>query len=152
MSAGSNSSLVDDDDQQTDIQLVSDNTLVHNPNEDSISSTDYPLHTLLPPLSDIHFGKKCLVLDLDETLVHSSFKPISDPHFVIPVEIDRVVHHVYVLKRPFVDDFLLKASLNYEIVIFTASLSKVCTKYTHMYVCTIYICMYCSMLIHYWIN
>lgn len=29
---------------------------------------------LLPPLSTLHHGKKCLVLDLDETLVHSSFK------------------------------------------------------------------------------
>ncbi len=45
---------------------------------------------------------KCLVLDLDETLVHSSFKP----DFIIPVEIDRVAHHVYVLKRPYVDEFL----------------------------------------------
>lgn len=29
---------------------------------------------LLPPLSEAHKGKKCLVLDLDETLLHSSFK------------------------------------------------------------------------------
>ncbi len=29
---------------------------------------------LLPPLHAAHNGRKCLVLDLDETLVHSSFK------------------------------------------------------------------------------
>ena len=29
---------------------------------------------LLPPVSPKHAGRKCLVLDLDETLVHSSFK------------------------------------------------------------------------------
>lgn len=29
---------------------------------------------LLPPIRPEHHGKKCLVLDLDETLVHSSFK------------------------------------------------------------------------------
>ena len=29
---------------------------------------------LLPPLAPKHAGRKCLVLDLDETLVHSSFK------------------------------------------------------------------------------
>jgi carboxy-terminal domain RNA polymerase II polypeptide A small phosphatase len=29
---------------------------------------------LLPPITPEHKGKKCLVLDLDETLVHSSFK------------------------------------------------------------------------------
>ena len=29
---------------------------------------------LLPPMSEAHKGRKCLVLDLDETLLHSSFK------------------------------------------------------------------------------
>lgn len=29
---------------------------------------------LLPPIAPQHAGRKCLVLDLDETLVHSSFK------------------------------------------------------------------------------
>lgn len=33
-------------------------------------------------------NKKTLVLDLDETLVHSSFKPIPNPDYIIPVEID----------------------------------------------------------------
>lgn len=33
--------------------------------------------SLLPPLRPEHQGRKCLVLDLDETLVHSSFK-VSD--------------------------------------------------------------------------
>ena len=28
------------------------------------------------------------MLDLDETLVHSSFKPIPDPDYIIPVEIE----------------------------------------------------------------
>jgi len=64
------------------------------------------------------------VLDLDETLVHSSFKPVNTADFVIPVEIDGVVHRVYVLKRPFVDEFLVECSKLYELVIFTASLAK----------------------------
>ncbi len=29
---------------------------------------------LLPPIAPHHAGRKCLVLDLDETLVHSSFR------------------------------------------------------------------------------
>jgi len=33
---------------------------------------------LLPPLYPEHTGRKCLVLDLDETLVHSSFKPLAN--------------------------------------------------------------------------
>lgn len=97
--------------------------------EESVSSTEYA-GNLLPPLKPESAHKKCLVLDLDETLVHSSFKPIPKPDFIIPVEIDRVVHHVYVLKRPYVDEFLQRAAKHYEIVIFTASLAKVCHLYT----------------------
>ena len=49
-----------------------------------------------------------LVLDLDETLVHSSFKPVPNPDYVIPVEIDGKITDVYVLKRPWVDHFLVR--------------------------------------------
>ena len=44
--------------------------------------------------------KPTLVLDLDETLVHSSFKPIPNPDYIIPVDIDGKVVDVYVLKVP----------------------------------------------------
>ena len=64
------------------------------------------------------------MLDLDETLVHSSFKPIADPDFIIPVEIDGRVVDVYVLKRPLMDEFLDAIADRFEIVVFTASLSK----------------------------
>jgi len=79
---------------------------------------------LLPPIAPEHVGRKCLVLDLDETLVHSSFKPIPQPDFIVPVEIEFHWHHFHVLKRPGVDDFLKKMGEIYEIVVFTASLSK----------------------------
>lgn len=69
-------------------------------------------------------GRKTLVLDLDETLVHSSFKPVPDPDYVVPIEIDGNTHHVYVLKRPYVDKFLTEMGKLYEVVLFTASLSK----------------------------
>ncbi|RLV91006.1 Phosphatase PSR1 [Spathaspora sp. JA1] len=69
-------------------------------------------------------GKKCLVLDLDETLVHSSFKYLRSADFVIPVEIDNQIHHVYVIKRPGVDEFLQKVGQWYEVVVFTASVAK----------------------------
>ena len=37
-------------------------------------------------------GKKTLVLDLDETLVHSSFQPTANCQYVIPVTIDGTVY------------------------------------------------------------
>jgi RNA polymerase II subunit A small phosphatase-like protein len=43
---------------------------------------------LLPIQSERDRGKKTLVLDLDETLVHSSFKPVDNPDITLPVEID----------------------------------------------------------------
>ena len=69
-------------------------------------------------------NKKCLIVDLDETLVHSSFKPVKNADFIIPVEIDNVVHQVYVLKRPHTDEFLDRVGSLFECVLFTASLSK----------------------------
>jgi carboxy-terminal domain RNA polymerase II polypeptide A small phosphatase len=79
---------------------------------------------LLDPIGPEHIGRKCLVLDLDETLVHSSFKLIQQADFVVPVEIENQIHNVYVIKRPGVDQFLKKMGEIYEIVVFTASLSK----------------------------
>lgn len=67
---------------------------------------------------------KCLVLDLDETLVHSSFKPIPNADFVISLDLSGRIHRVYVRKRPGVDQFLAWCKDKFEVVIFTASLSK----------------------------
>ncbi|XP_077521486.1 carboxy-terminal domain RNA polymerase II polypeptide A small phosphatase 1-like isoform X2 [Amblyomma americanum] len=79
---------------------------------------------LLPPVRYQDMHKICLIIDLDETLVHSSIKPISNADFVVPVETGGTVHQVYVLKRPYVDEFLQRVGDAYECVLFTASLAK----------------------------
>ncbi|KZT66354.1 NIF-domain-containing protein [Daedalea quercina L-15889] len=79
---------------------------------------------LLPPIASEYAGRKCLVLDLDETLVHSSLKPVPSPDYIVPVEIESFWHNFYVLKRPGVDGFLKRMGEIYEVVVFTASLSK----------------------------
>mmetsp|Transcript_2653 Transcript_2653/g.4267 ORF Transcript_2653/g.4267 Transcript_2653/m.4267 type:complete len:368 (+) Transcript_2653:35-1138(+) len=68
--------------------------------------------------------KLTLILDLDETLVHSSFQPVPNPDFVIPVEVDGTVHRVFVCKRPGVDEFMRRVGELYEVVVFTASVDK----------------------------
>lgn len=83
-----------------------------------------PAKPLLPRMTSDDAGKICVVIDLDETLVHSSFKPVNNADFIIPVEIDGTVHQVYVLKRPHVDEFLKRMGELFECVLFTASLSK----------------------------
>jgi carboxy-terminal domain RNA polymerase II polypeptide A small phosphatase len=79
---------------------------------------------LLPPIQPRFKGRKCLVLDLDETLVHSSFKILNQADFTIPVEIEGQYHNVYVIKRPGVDAFMKRVGELYEVVVFTASVSK----------------------------
>ncbi len=105
---------------QADVERTEDGfgPLVVSP---SLEQTQWLLEPMRPELK----GRKCLVLDLDETLVHASFKLIQQADFVIPVEIDGQYHNVYVIKRPGVDAFMKKMGELYEVVVFTASVSKV---------------------------
>lgn len=79
---------------------------------------------LLPPIAERHKGRKCLVLDMDETLLHSSFKLMPQHDFTVPVEIEWQWHNAYVLKRPGVEEFLRKMGEIYEVIVYTASVSK----------------------------
>ena len=83
----------------------------------------WPEPVIGPPHED-DVGKKSLILDLDETLVHSSFRPVPNPDFIIPVEIDGRLIDVYVIKRPYVDEFLQAVGPRFEVIVFTASLGK----------------------------
>ena len=87
---------------------------------------NFTLHSGDPFIGERALGcaKPCLVLDLDETLVHSSFKPVLNPDYVVPVEIDGKMTDVHVLKRPWVDLFMREVAKDWEIVLFTASLPK----------------------------
>ncbi|XP_034429717.1 carboxy-terminal domain RNA polymerase II polypeptide A small phosphatase 1 isoform X2 [Hippoglossus hippoglossus] len=92
--------------------------------EENGTLSKVPGKPLLPRIQSNDAGKICVVIDLDETLVHSSFKPVNNADFIIPVEIDGTVHQVYVLKRPHVDEFLKRMGELFECVLFTASLAK----------------------------
>ena len=70
-------------------------------------------------------NKKTLVLDLDETLVHSSMTPFPNgSDLTIEINVAGNKYNVYVLKRPFLEEFLSEMSYLYEILIFTASLAE----------------------------
>ena len=50
---------------------------------------------LLPPKPH-DLTKKTLILDLDETLVHSSFTPFEKNDIVLDVDIEGVIYNIYV--------------------------------------------------------
>lgn len=83
------------------------------------------IQLLLPEKDKKFFKKKTLVLDLDETLVHSGFLPFNPSDIILKIEFEGVIHDIHVLKRPYVEEFLKKMAELFEVVIFTASLSKV---------------------------
>lgn len=55
------------------------------------------------------------------------YQILHQADFTIPVEIEGNYHNVYVIKRPGVDQFMKRVGELYEVVVFTASVSKVCS-------------------------
>ncbi|EMR10299.1 hypothetical protein PNEG_01560 [Pneumocystis murina B123] len=84
------------------------------------------LHTSIPrPLFPKTLMPKTLILDLDETLIHSLVKGgrIATGHMV-EVMLGKHAILYYVHKRPHCDNFLKKVSKWYNVVIFTASVQE----------------------------
>ena len=82
----------------------------------------YEENYLLPEKSSKFEGKKTLVLDIDETLVHSSFFPFEKNDLVLNVNFDGIYYNIYVLVRPWAEQFIKYISKFFEIITFTASI------------------------------
>lgn len=70
--------------------------------------------------------RKCLVLDVDETLVHSSYKPTAKYDLHLPCEVNGGICNIYVAYRPHLKTFLDAVKDMFEVVIFTASVDIYC--------------------------
>ena len=92
--------------------------------ESSPPSEPKPTEFLLPEQTGDHKGKKTLIIDLDETLVHSSLQFTDNCTFVIPIVLDTVEYNAFVNVRPYAREVLKELSKFYEVVIFTASLKQ----------------------------
>ena len=107
------------------------NNFIHpiNPHQSAFTPTNRSKNLelnnyLLPKKSSEFLNKKTLILDLDETLVHSSFVPFEKNDIILNVDFESVMYNIYVLIRPGAKEFIKKISKLYEIIIFTASISK----------------------------
>lgn len=69
--------------------------------------------------------------------------------FTIPVEIEGNYHNVYVIKRPGVDQFMKRVGELYEVVVFTASVSKVRYVFSQRHGPKL---TFCSMATLFWTN
>ena len=81
------------------------------------------------PNKNFNPNKKTLVLDLDETLVHSSTeKPFpNQKNIILNLKIKNKPYKIYAILRPYLDFFLKEMSVYYNLYIFTASLSQYST-------------------------
>lgn len=74
----------------------------------------------LPPQSPRYAGRVTLILDLDETLIHSSVSAPAQYDFSFILESED--NEVFVAVRPGVSEFLERMAELFEVVIFTASM------------------------------
>lgn len=94
-------------------------------NTSPIDASKHP--SLLPrQMMPSAIGKKCLILDVDETLVHSSYEPTHHFDLHLPLRVNGSICNVYVAYRPHLMEFIQAISPLFEVVIFTASVSMYC--------------------------
>ena len=86
----------------------------HLPPRQLPSKTVLPLPTWRTP-------RRCLVLDLDETLVHSSYTELKSFDMRFSVTSEEELVEVFVCTRPHLTEFLEKVSQLFEVILFTAS-------------------------------
>ncbi|KAL1205151.1 Mitochondrial import inner membrane translocase subunit TIM50 [Cardamine amara subsp. amara] len=65
--------------------------------------------------------KRTVILDLDETLVHSTTQlPGVKYDFMVMVKMEKEIIPIFVVKRPGVSEFLERLGENYKVAVFTA--------------------------------
>lgn len=95
-----------------------------NKGKQTPSLSPYFSALMVPSALSCTHTRKSLVLDLDETLVHSQFKLTEHCDLRLEVRVDEFPAIFYVSKRPYLDVFLRTVAQWYDVIIFTASLQK----------------------------
>ncbi|XP_010460753.1 PREDICTED: probable C-terminal domain small phosphatase [Camelina sativa] len=75
------------------------------------------------PMTEHTKMKRTIILDLDETLVHSTTQiPGVKYDFMVMVKMEMEIMPIFVVKRPGVTEFLDRLGENYKVAVFTAGL------------------------------
>lgn len=129
------------EDEEVDYEILTQAQQTTTEEYDANYFEPFLLVKSLPPYDEKIYGKKrllppkeptdhshTLVLDLDETLVCCSLKPIEKPHCEFSITYLGEKYDVYVRFRPYVFYFLETMSKHFEIVVFTASIQPYAEK------------------------
>ncbi|XP_061351793.1 uncharacterized protein LOC133296749 [Gastrolobium bilobum] len=114
--------------QVSDVKNDSDKTECFDPqsfikNLPELSEVELNGQPTLTPKQSPRRKSVTLVLDLDETLVHSTLEHCDDADFTFTVFFSMKEYTVYVKQRPYLHTFLERVSEMFEVIIFTASQS-----------------------------
>jgi Dullard-like phosphatase family protein len=100
--------------------------------DENCAPTQPPTPTVTKPLlPTIQFrfqSRPLLVLDLDETLVHSYTSPVVNANLVLNILISGCNFTFFVFFRPYLKEFLEHVSQHWEVCIFTASVKEYADK------------------------
>lgn len=118
LSKGKINNKIEDPQQQHN----KDTTTTTNPPTTKDKERKLELYKNISPPANLK--RKTLILDLDETLVHSTIKNVTNYHITVDVMIDGLTCTFFVIKRPHVDLFLKKVADWFDVVIFTASMQQ----------------------------
>lgn len=106
----------------TTLDLIERKVIAHSPSD---YETTIATHTIIQTAQIAENTKKItLILDLDETLVHSRFHKPDWYDYEMAVQYNGESYTIYVQKRPGFDEFFKTIENLYDIYIFTASIAE----------------------------
>ncbi|CAG9335967.1 unnamed protein product [Blepharisma stoltei] len=109
---------IEDDSQTMDTETEPEDI----PSQSFVAEEQQPLSIKpLLPMKTRRTHRQTLVLDLDETLVHSEIKPFSTANLIVNIFYQDRPCSIYVSFRPGLFRFLEAVSQRFEVVLFTAS-------------------------------
>ncbi|XP_057859122.2 phosphatase PSR1 isoform X1 [Cryptomeria japonica] len=113
----------DDNDSGTSDELDDFDPYLFIKSLPDLSEVVSPYRPMLLPKQARRRPPITLVLDLDETLVHSTLDHCNDADFTFPVHFNMKEHTIYVRRRPFLQMFMERVAQMFEVIVFTASQS-----------------------------